>query len=106
MLQGLLLKLCLTATHYFKSLMLQILSTQFDLLEDLNLLIQSILIYLPTALLPHSLASRIFSILSAESRARNSTINTLTERRSEVDYLIRHFKALLPSSSTTNSSEE
>ncbi|XP_050938603.1 uncharacterized protein LOC127148562 [Cucumis melo] len=45
------------------------------------------------------LASRIVNSLTAESRALSNSINLLSERRLEVDSLIRHLKTFAPSTS-------
>ncbi|KAA0063935.1 uncharacterized protein E5676_scaffold1827G00030 [Cucumis melo var. makuwa] len=47
---------------------------------------------------PRDLASRIINTLSAESRAPSTSINLMSNRRLEVDSLVRHLKTLIPSS--------
>ena len=47
----------------------------------------------------HGLASRIINTLTIESQALSTSINLLSDRRLEVDSLVRHLKTLIPSSS-------
>ncbi|TYK19190.1 uncharacterized protein E5676_scaffold522G001260 [Cucumis melo var. makuwa] len=54
----------------------------------------------------HGLASRIINMLMAESQALSTSINMLSNRRLEVDSLVRHLKTLIPSSSTNVPEQE
>ncbi|KAA0048655.1 envelope-like protein [Cucumis melo var. makuwa] len=47
----------------------------------------------------HELATRLINSLTAESRALTNSITLLSERRLEVDALIRHLKSSTPSTS-------
>ncbi|KAA0063697.1 uncharacterized protein E5676_scaffold478G00170 [Cucumis melo var. makuwa] len=52
--------------------------------------------------LPRDLASRIINMLIVEPQALSSSINLISDRRLEVDSLVRHLKALISSSSTAD----
>uniref|UniRef100_A0A9I9EAG0 Envelope-like protein n=1 Tax=Cucumis melo TaxID=3656 RepID=A0A9I9EAG0_CUCME len=54
----------------------------------------------------HGLASRIINMFTAESQALSTSINMLSNRRLEVDSLVRHLKTLIPSSSTNVPEQE
>ncbi|KAA0033117.1 envelope-like protein [Cucumis melo var. makuwa] len=47
-----------------------------------------------------NLASKIINTLTVESRALSISINLMSDRRLEVDLLVRRLKTLIPSSST------
>ncbi|TYK27728.1 uncharacterized protein E5676_scaffold225G00750 [Cucumis melo var. makuwa] len=52
------------------------------------------------------LAFRIINTLTAESRTLSTFINLLSDRRLEIDLLVRHLKTLIPSSSTIDPAQE
>ncbi|TYK23117.1 uncharacterized protein E5676_scaffold142G001090 [Cucumis melo var. makuwa] len=51
---------------------------------------------------PRDLASRIINTLTVESRALSTFVNLLSDRRLEVNSLVRHLKTLIPSSSAAD----
>ena len=56
--------------------------------------------------LPREFALRVINTLTTNSQVLSTSINLLSDRRLEVDSLVRHLKSLLPSTSSTYQDSE